>query len=211
MQITYLESVDSTQTYLKQKVSAKKILLPHAVVAKKQTAGLGSRNNTWIGIEGNLFLSFAVSVDTLPKDLKLESASIYFAYILKMTLKKFASKVLIKWPNDFYVEDKKIGGMITNLVGDVLVCGVGLNLVKSPDEFASLDIEISKEKILAKYFKNLEKNFLWKQIFSKFELEFYDNSFYYTDNNKDKFLLKKAKLCEDGSIQYNGERIYSRR
>ena len=101
MQITYLESVDSTQTYLKSKIQTKEIVAPHAVVANMQTSGLGSRDNSWTGFQGNLFLSFALKLDELPKDLKLESASIYFSYILKITLSELNSKVLIKWPNDF--------------------------------------------------------------------------------------------------------------
>ena len=100
-----VESVDSTQTYLKSKIKANEISAPHAVVANMQTSGLGSRDNLWEGLEGNLFLSFAMKLDSLPKDLKLESASIYFSYILKMTLSELNSKVLIKWPNDFYIND----------------------------------------------------------------------------------------------------------
>lgn len=212
MQITYLESVDSTQTYLKSKIQTKEILAPHAVVANMQTSGLGSRDNQWEGFEGNLFLSFAMKLDSLPEDLKLESASIYFSYILKMTLAQENSKVVIKWPNDFYIEDKKIGGMITNVVGDNLICGVGLNLMKSPTKFNVLDIIIDKKKLLSKYFKNLEKKLSWKQIFSKYELEYYSNKLFYTHNNNNKIYLKDAKLQSDGSIiNSNGERIYSRR
>lgn len=213
MQITYLESIDSTQSYLKAKIKTNEIIAPYAVVANIQTSGVGSRDNKWEGFEGNLFLSFAVKLESLPKDLKLESASIYFSYILKMTLFELDSKVVIKWPNDFYIEDKKIGGMITNIVGDNLICGVGLNLVKSPTEFNRLDIEIDKKKLLSKYFKNLEKNFSWKQIFSKYELEFYSNKLFYTHNNNDKIYLKDVSLKDDGSIviNNNGERIYSRR
>ena len=211
MQITYLESVDSTQTYLKSKIQSNEILVPHAVVANMQTSGLGSRNNLWTGFEGNLFLSFALKLDELPKDLKLESAYIYFSYLLKITLSELNSKVLIKWPNDFYIKDKKIGGMITNIAGDTIICGVGLNLVKSPTEFNILDIKIDKKKLLSEYFKNLEKKFSWKQIFSKYELEFYCNKFYYTHNNNYKILLNQTTLQEDGSIISNGERIYSTR
>jgi len=211
LQIHYLESVDSTQTYLKHKLQKGELKAPVSVSANVQTNGLGSRDNSWSGYKGNLFLSFAIKLSDLPKDLKLESASIYFAYILKDTLEKENSKVFLKWPNDFYIEDKKIGGMITNIVGNNLVCGVGINLVKAPTEFNILDIEIDKKILLTKYFKNLKNNYSWKQIFSKFELEFYGNKFFYTHNNNHKILLKDAKLEEDGSILINDERIYSLR
>ncbi len=211
LKITYLDSIDSTQTYLKNALKNHDLVPPHAVVAKKQIAGLGSRENRWIGIDGNLFLSFAICLDELPKDLKLESASIYFAYLLKESLSELNSKVWLKWPNDFYLDDLKIGGMITNILGDTLVCGVGLNLVKSPKGFASLDIKISKDELLKQYFKKIEKKSLWKQVFSKYELEFHRNRQFFTHENNFKILLDDVTLESDGSILSDGERIYSRR
>ncbi len=176
-----------------------------------QTEGVGSRDNSWTGLEGNLFLSFAISLKDLPKDLKLESSSIYFSYLLKDVLTNLNSSVWIKWPNDFYIDNAKIGGMITNIVGDSLLCGVGINLVSSPDGFKNLDIAINREKLLALYFKNIEKKVSWKQVFSKYKLEFPLNQKFYTHNNNLKISLADAKLQSDGSIVINGERIYSSR
>jgi len=209
--ITYLESVDSTQIYLKNILKDRKILLPHAIIANQQTDGLGSRENSWVGLDGNLFLSFAISLSELPKDLKFESASIYFAYILKETLSELGSSVWLKWPNDFYLDNCKIGGMITNIIDDVLVCGVGLNLVNAPNGFTTLDIKISKIKLLKQYFEKIEKKLSWKQVFSKYKLEFYKNQNVFTHFNGFKIPLDGVELQKDGSILHNGERIYSRR
>jgi len=208
---TYLKNVDSTQVYLKKLLQNKNLQLPHAVVADMQTNGLGSRDNSWQGMKGNLFLSFAIPLDSLPDDLKIESSSIYFAYILKDVLNNLNSLVWLKWPNDFYINDFKIGGMITNVVGTTLVCGIGLNLVSSPYEFTILDIKISKDKLLKEYFKKIEKKLLWKQVFSKYKLEFYRNKKFYTHNKSLKISMDNASLQEDGSIIINGERIYSLR
>ena len=211
MKIIYLKSVDSTQNYIKELLKKKKLELPHAVVAKIQTDGVGSRGNYWSSLEGNLFLSFALPLNLLPNDLKLESASIYFAYLLKETLGEFNSATWLKWPNDFYIDNLKIGGMITNIIDDVLICGVGLNLLNSPKEFGILDITIKKELLLEKYFRNVEKKVSWKKVFSKYKLEFYKNQNFFTHKNKLRILLGNAKLQSDGSIISNGERIYSTR
>lgn len=211
MQILYLDEVDSTQLYLKQAIQKKQLTPPVAVLATLQTAGIGSRDNNWRGLEGNLFLSFALSLKHIPRDLKIESASIYFSYLLKETLSELGSKVILKWPNDFYIEDKKVGGMITNLVGDTLVCGVGLNLKKAPENFAYLDIDIEKKSLLKNYFDKVEKNILWKQVFSKYKLEFQNNGSYFAHVNNKKISLSEAILEDDGSLNINGERIYSLR
>ena len=211
MKIHYLKSVDSTQTYLRELLKSKSALPPLAVYTSIQTNGQGSRDNTWQGIEGNLFLSFAIDKTELPKDLALESASIYFSYLLKEVFAELGSKLWIKWPNDFYIDDLKIGGMITHFMDNTLICGVGINLVDMPKGFAKLDIQVNTEEILEKYFKKVEKKVLWKQVFSKYKLEFYKNQKFSTHTNNLKISLKDAILQEDGSIVVNGERIYSLR
>ena len=207
-----LEEVDSTQEWLKKAYKAKEITPPFAVYAKKQTQGVGSRGNSWIGKEGNLFLSFIIERSNLPEDLPLESASIYFAWLLKEVFAKEGSACWIKWPNDFYIENRKIGGMITSVVGECLICGVGINLVAAPPGFGVLDISMTPQEVVKRFVENVKKSISWKQVFRKYSVEFYKNSSFYTHlNNTEKVSMRSALLNEDGSITINGERIYSLR
>jgi BirA family biotin operon repressor/biotin-[acetyl-CoA-carboxylase] ligase len=209
--IFYLDEVDSTQSYLKDSLKSGSLCAPVAVCAKKQTAGKGSRGNSWIGVDGNLFFSFALSLREIPSDLKIESASIYFSFILKEVLAQRGSKLWMKWPNDFYIDSSKIGGTITNIQGDNLVCGIGLNLASAPDGFKCLDIEVSVENILNDYFNYLKKKIEWKQIFSKYKLEFCMSKSYVTHSENSEISLSEACLQDDGSIVSNGQRIFSLR
>ncbi|MBL1244215.1 MAG: biotin--[acetyl-CoA-carboxylase] ligase [Sulfurimonas sp.] len=211
MKTFYFDTLTSTQLYLKDLIKNTKPSLPLAVVCEMQTEGIGSRNNTWTSQKGNLFLSFALALSDLPKDLKLESSSIYFSYLLKETLESLGSKVFLKWPNDLYVNEDKVGGMITNVVNDTIICGVGLNLIKSKNGFASLDLELDKHIILESYFKNIEKKPLWKQVFSKYKINFCTNLNFFTYVKGRKVSLSEAVLENDGSLNINGERIYSLR
>ena len=212
LQIIYLDTINSTQKYLKEKIASNELKAPVCVSSDIQTNGVGSRNNEWISQKGNLFFSFALPLSVLSKDLKLASASIYFSYILKELLCEFGSKVWIKWPNDFYIDDKKIGGVITNVVGDIIICGIGLNLKKSPKNHSSLDIILDRKKLLELYCTNIEKKVLWKQVFSKYKLEFYRNQDFFTHNSKgQRVSLRDAKINDDGSLNIDGERIYSLR
>jgi BirA family biotin operon repressor/biotin-[acetyl-CoA-carboxylase] ligase len=212
LQIIYLDTLTSTQQYLKNKIISKELEAPIAICANLQTAGIGSRDNEWISQKGNLFFSFALPMDALPQDLKLASASIYFSYILKELLNEFGSNVWIKWPNDFYIDMKKIGGAITHIVDNTIICGIGLNIQKSPKNHSSLDIIIDKKKLLELYCTNIEKKVLWKQVFSKYKLEFYRNQDFFTHNSDGiKVSLRDAKINEDGSLDIDGERIYSLR
>lgn len=211
MQIFWFDELGSTQTYLKDKLKTGELHSPVAIVAHKQTDGLGSRGNSWIGMEGNLFLSFALSKDELPVDLALESSSIYFSYLLKETLEEFGSKLWLKWPNDFYLNEEKIGGTITYMRDSDLVCGIGLNLLNSPEGFASLDIEINKKELLNNFFKKIKNKSSWKQVFSKFKIEFTHSKKYSTHFDENKISLENAELNDDGSLTIDGQRIYSLR
>jgi len=211
VQIYWFDELDSTQTYLKDKLKSGVLKSPVCIVADKQTEGVGSRGNSWIGLDGNLFFSFAIDRNELPKDLALESSSIYFSYILKEVFSELGSKVWLKWPNDFYINENKIGGTITYLRENDILCGIGINLVDAPDDFASLDIEIDKKELLNKFFKKFEKKFSWKHIFSKYEVEFSQSKKHSMHLKNNKISLENANLNEDGSLNVNGQRIYSLR
>ncbi|WP_281950548.1 biotin--[acetyl-CoA-carboxylase] ligase [Nitrosophilus kaiyonis] len=211
MEIIYLDEVNSTQLYLIEKIKSKELLPSVAVVAKNQKNGIGSRGNRWIGRSGNLFFSFAIYLNDLPNDLKIQSSSIYFSYILKSILEEEGSSIWLKWPNDFYIENLKIGGTISNLIGNIIICGIGLNIKENPENFGKLDIEIDKNEILEKYFEKIEKKISWKEIFSKYKLEFHKSKKYFVHSKNEKISLENAKLCEDGSIEINSKRIYSLR
>ncbi len=205
----WLERVDSTQKEAGRRLE--NTPPPFAVVADVQTQGQGSRGNRWEGEVGNLFFSFAVARASLPDDLKLESSSIYFAFLLKEVLARRGSNTWLKWPNDFYLDDRKIGGTITTLRGDALICGIGLNLCSAPEPFGIVDIDISRKALLDDYFAILERFPKWKQIFRKYALEFECNRRFQTHFGERSIPLEKAVLCEDGAVECEGQRIYSLR
>jgi BirA family biotin operon repressor/biotin-[acetyl-CoA-carboxylase] ligase len=211
VEIRWFDELASTQTYLIEGLKSKVLKSPICIGASLQTQGRGSRGNEWIGVQGNLFISIAVNRSALPKDLKLESSSIYFAFIMKDLLSSLGSKVWLKWPNDFYFSEKKIGGVITNLVGETLVCGIGLNLLNAPEEFEKIDINTTPYNLTNYYITALEDFPSWKQIFSKYELEFSRSKSFTTNVNETVFGLKDAVLLEDGSLECNGQRIFSLR
>ena len=211
MDIVYLDEIDSTHRYLKEYIKENGFKIPIAVVTQNQTNGIGSRENSWYGMQGNLFFSFVLSKDFLPNDLKIESASIYFSFVLKEILTKYGSCVWLKWPNDFYLNDKKIGGTITTFNNDLLFCGIGINIVKVSDEYGILDVPIDIQIILKEYFELILSKPLWKQIFSKFEIEFKTSKEYKTTINQEKISLADAVLLEDGSMMINNKKVYSLR
>ena len=94
MEIYSFETLPSTQKYLVEKIRAGELLAPVALIAAEQSEGVGSRENSWSGGEGNFFASFAIDLADLPIDLSLSSASIYFACIMKTNPRRAGRKRL---------------------------------------------------------------------------------------------------------------------
>jgi len=211
MKIIKLKEVSSTHTYLKDYIKENSYKEDICITSDYQTNGIGSRGNSWNGIKGNLFFSFVVSKKDLPSDLPIQSASIYFSYILKEVLRENKSKVFLKWPNDFYINDKKIGGTITTVSKNLLYCGIGLNLILVNDDYGRLDIKIDSNKILESYFDKLEKKNSWKQVFSDFRIEFQYSRKYKATIDNEKISLEYAVLNNDGSIEVNNKKVFSLR
>ena len=211
MTIEFVESCDSTQTQIISNLKNGIIAPPYCLVANSQNAGLGSRGNAWESVSGNLYFSFCVSQNALPSDLPINSASIYFAFLMKEYLANLGSKIWLKWPNDFYLSEKKIGGVITTKIKNVFVCGMGLNLAHAPEFAGILDIKVERNSLIYGFFEILEKKPSWKQIFSKFLLEFPLSQKFGTHSGSEEISLKNAVLCDDGSVIINNKKVYSLR
>jgi len=211
MKIIKLDEVDSTHTYLKDYIKTNGYSEAICITSDYQTNGIGSRGNSWTGTKGNLFFSFVLNKNELPKDLPIQSASIYFSFILKDILKTIGSEVWLKWPNDFYISDKKIGGTITTVSNDLIYCGIGLNLINVNEEFGKLDISITSDNILKSYFNKLKLKDSWKQIFSEFKIEFQNSRKFQASVGDEKVSLENALLNDDGSIQVNNKKVFSLR
>lgn len=214
LEIIYLKETTSTHKRLIEGIQSGTYKAPLVLNAEVQTSGVGSRDNSWQGGDGNLFLSFCLEVDNLPADLPKNSMSIYFSYLMKETLSEFGSNLFLKWPNDFYLGDKKIGGTITKVLkDDIVVCSMGINLKNAPKDFEIIDINIDKVLLIESFFLKLKEDILWKKVFRKYRVEFRQSQrfLYYDEVQKKKVSLKDAKLLADGSIELNGREVYSLR
>ncbi len=208
----YFSSIDSTQTWLIDKVKSGEISRDTCVLTDFQTQGLGSRENVWDNVENALMFSFAFQKEALPKDLPIQSISIYIGFLMKQWLAKEHPQVWLKWPNDFYLQNQKIGGILTQSVQDYIVCGIGINLQAT--FYASLNARWSrkeKEDRLRRFLTFLFKFPTWSYVFQNYKIEFYKNfdfTFHF-DNHEISFC--DVTLCDDGSVVWKDQKIYSLR
>jgi len=211
LEIVSFDILPSTQRYLTEALQNGKLKAPVAVLALEQTEGVGSRNNTWCGGKGNFFASIAVPIAVLPSDLPLSSASIYFSFIMKKILKDTGENIWLKWPNDFYKNDSKVGGTITKIINDIVVCGMGINLKNTQNGYSALQCDISPETLLENYLFALRKFPKWKQVFSEYRVEFEQSRKFSVHIENYQKSLSDAVLCDDGSLIIDGKKVYSLR
>ncbi|MGL2621162.1 biotin--[acetyl-CoA-carboxylase] ligase [Helicobacter pylori] len=202
------DSLPSTQTYLLEKLKSNELKAPVLVLAKNQSAGIGSRGNIWEGTKSALTFSLALNASDLPKDLPMQASALYLGFLFKEVLKELGSKTWLKWPNDLYLGSQKIGGVLVNVYKGMRVCGIGVNRVST--KWACLDIGISDDWIIEGFLKKIEENLFWGEVLSKYALEFHrSNSFSFHNDWGEAVSLKDAELLEDGRICIKGK-IYDR-
>ncbi|WP_187887580.1 biotin--[acetyl-CoA-carboxylase] ligase [Helicobacter pylori] len=202
------ESLPSTQTYLLEKLKSNELKAPVLIVAKNQSAGIGSRGNIWEGVESALTFSLALNASDLPKDLPMQASALYLGFLFKEVLKELGSQTWLKWPNDLYLGGQKIGGVLVNVYKGMRVCGIGVNRVST--KWACLDIGTSDDWIIEGFLKKIEENLFWGEVLSKYALEFHrSNSFSFHNDCGEAVSLKDAELLEDGRILIK-DKIYDR-
>lgn len=141
----YFEELPSTNDYAKSKRNEGKDLL---VVAKRQTGGRGTKGRSFSSEEGGSYLSLLTFYDGFP-------ASKAFAIMQNAaaatceTLAALGLSPKIKWPNDIFVDGKKICGILIENVfsGSFVsssVVGIGLNVYNRLDGLEDIATSIEK-------------------------------------------------------------------
>lgn len=141
MDVVVHESIESTNTWAMQQCKAGE-KIPFACFAEQQTQGRGRRGKHWLMLPGcNVAMSLAWVFEVSFQKMQLLPLSIALAIV--RTLESIGlENVQIKWPNDVYVNGRKIAGVLieTQAIkvapGDekkdkcrtmAVVIGVGLN------------------------------------------------------------------------------------
>ena len=166
-----LKSVDSTNTFLLNLSNNEKIVEGTVVHAENQIKGRGQRNNSWIS-EGGKSLCFSVLF--YPKlDLSHQfTFNKCIALALVSSLNVLGVKSFIKWPNDIFVNDKKIAGvLIENSIREKKlqksIVGIGINTNNNCSEIETatslkevLNTDTSIKELLLILCQELEKYYL---------------------------------------------------
>ncbi|AVF36747.1 bifunctional biotin--[acetyl-CoA-carboxylase] ligase/biotin operon repressor BirA [Rahnella sikkimica] len=129
--VSVLPVIDSTNQYLMDRIG--QLNSGDACVAEYQQAGRGRRGRKWFSPFGsNLYLSMYWKLEQGPAAAM--GLSLVIGIVMAEVLHRLgAENVRVKWPNDLYLNDRKLAGILVELTGKTgdaahLVIGAGINL-----------------------------------------------------------------------------------
>ncbi|MBO5779336.1 MAG: biotin--[acetyl-CoA-carboxylase] ligase [Clostridia bacterium] len=151
--VEVLESVDSTNTEAKRRISAG-LTAPLLLLAKAQTAGRGRLGRAFCSPQGaGLYMSLVLHPNCPPSQvISITSAA---AVAVALAIEDLTHlRPQIKWVNDVYIGDKKVCGILTEGVTDPqsgllqsIVVGIGINCTPAafPSDVAAIATSLAGE------------------------------------------------------------------
>ncbi|MBC5773956.1 biotin--[acetyl-CoA-carboxylase] ligase [Pontibacter sp. KCTC 32443] len=172
-QLHYLPVCESTNSEAQQLLNKNKATEGCTVLTSEQTKGRGQRGNNWEAEPGkNVTLSVILSPVFLPVRQQFYLNMAISLAVLDLLREQGAAEAQVKWPNDLYVKDKKLGGiLIENTINSHSlqhsIVGIGLNINQlgfGIDTATSLAFvtgtELNLEHVTARLLELLEKRYL---------------------------------------------------
>lgn len=162
--------IDSTNQYLLDRMDQ----LPsgYTCIAEYQQAGRGRRGRKWFSPFGsNLYMSMYWRLEQGPAAAM--GLSLVIGIIMAEVIQSLgAPDVRVKWPNDLYLHDRKLAGILVELTGKTgdaaqIVMGAGVNLLMRSEGTAEINqdwinlqeagVDIDRNELAAKLINSLRE------------------------------------------------------
>lgn len=193
------------------------------IVAEEQTAGRGRLDHKWHSRPGeNLLMSVVLPV------VGTDPAEVATLPLVVGLAVRAVTGGMIKWPNDVYLNEKKVCGILCERHGDTVIAGIGINVRQRefPDDISqkasSLSLEgldISVDEVLNRVLEKLSKYFAHWQAggFAAIHPEFAAVDFlkgrkvkvFQLDNDAEPVGGVCGGIAVDGGLQIDGKPIYA--
>jgi BirA family biotin operon repressor/biotin-[acetyl-CoA-carboxylase] ligase len=132
--IVHLDSIDSTNNYAAKLCAKGELLHGSVILADEQTCGRGQRDSIWESSSGENVLLTAVAEPANLSVSKQFLLSQLTALSVSGVIRRLGMESTIKWPNDIYLNQHKIAGILIEntlrldtVVGSLFGIGINVN------------------------------------------------------------------------------------
>lgn len=207
MEVIHLEEVNSTNLFAKENVEnlADKTIIH----ADKQTSGRGRLSREWVDFgEGNVFMTFVLKPSDTFNEI-YSNLTQYLSVVLSKVLEEYGVEPQIKWPNDVFVSNRKIAGILCETVMQGtqfkgLALGIGINLTAEEKDFETIDKPVTSLNIAIG--RVVDKNEFIRKLSDKFFAnydKFLEKGFEYIKND---YLKRASFLDKEVCVQLINEK-----
>lgn len=118
------------------------MLAPGTVVfTRRQTAGRGRQGRAWLAPPGTLTASYIVAVPPARAPAMALAAGLAVVHAVGDACPTLKPRLAIKWPNDVWLDGRKLAGVLCEGNGQRLVVGIGLNRAAAlPPELGAISL-----------------------------------------------------------------------
>ena len=155
--VDHIAQTDSTNTRaIELLASDESVATPYLVYTENQLAGRGRGANQWWSAKGSLTFSIVVDFQEIPFSAEQQPL---LPLLTGMAILRAGQSLLpdgefsllsLKWPNDVYLADRKLAGVLIEVPSQSsgrAVIGVGINVnnrfTEAPDELRSTGISLA--------------------------------------------------------------------
>lgn len=133
LKIFLFDDVESVFDVAFELAFQQKLAMWDSAIAKSQSAGHGQLGRPWISPPGNIYACIRLPHSGI---FRTEAATPFLGLLCSLALRSLCWPVILKWPNDLVLwvsgQPGKVGGILLEERGDMLLAGIGINLNSSP-------------------------------------------------------------------------------
>jgi BirA family biotin operon repressor/biotin-[acetyl-CoA-carboxylase] ligase len=165
----FLDKINSTQSWTKKNYLSFDPNIITCVIANEQTAAIGKFNRKWISPKDLCIAStFYFQLPIKTKDITTLSMLLCYSLSELLTQKNLSPQ--IKWPNDIMLSNKKLSGVLCEIIfiKDIIhvFLGIGININMDEKDLSEIDQKATSLKIQTNKF--WDKNKLLEELQSQF-------------------------------------------
>lgn len=146
-EIRFFDKIKSTDKKADNLIKSGQISGNFLLIAKTQSGGIGRKENTWFSPEGGIWITAALYGLSVESNLTIFTGICIHKALLQL-FPKMQINLKIKWPNDIYLNEKKLCGILSshNSAYKYHLIGIGINtnFLEFPEDLIKISISLQQ-------------------------------------------------------------------